>query len=318
MAEAPLPAGYEGLLTEVETQAEAAPDDGTINSKNSWILKYPPLIAACAALLRHHLKARALTAGQAKMFRRRWAAAVEMLILNPVNTCLGRTSEGLQCRAVVPDDESSGVCARHKDQILMVEMETVSGAAHEAGCLVCHQDFDNEASVACLMCFQRVHSEGCWDALFKQASQKTPKQGDVDAVLCGMCAVTRPVNSLLLWEVGEPGMVHVMSPTKAQCELAEEIDGDSWLMESYQLLCGEVADPQVACYLSVFGGHGTARQGTWVSGVQRACEVSREDEEKACEGWAAVTHRRVKRHPGLTRRRQRRAKTTARGETRRC
>ena len=57
MAEAPLPAGYEGLITEVETQAEAVPEDGTINSKSSWILKYPPLIAAAVALLRHHLKA---------------------------------------------------------------------------------------------------------------------------------------------------------------------------------------------------------------------------------------------------------------------
>ena len=127
-----------------------------------------------------------------------------------------------QCRDVVPYDESSGVCARHKDQILLVEMEAESGAAHEAGCLVCHQDFDNEASVACLMCFQRVQSEGCWDALYKQAGQKTPKQDDVDAVMCGMCTVTRSVDFLLLWEVSEPGMVHLMPPTKAQCELAVE------------------------------------------------------------------------------------------------
>ena len=133
MAEAPLPAGYEGLITEVETQAEAVPEDGTINSKSSWILKYPPLIAAAVALLRHHLKARALSAGQTKTLRRRWGEAVGMQILNPVNTCLGRTSEGLQCREVVPDVESSGVCARHKDQVLLVEMEAEFGAAHEAG-----------------------------------------------------------------------------------------------------------------------------------------------------------------------------------------
>ena len=86
MAEAPLPVGYEGLITEVETQAEAVPDDGTIKSKSSWILKHPPLIAASVALLRHHLKARASTAGQAKMLRRRWGEAVGMQILNPVNT----------------------------------------------------------------------------------------------------------------------------------------------------------------------------------------------------------------------------------------
>ena len=35
MAEAPLPVGYEGLITEVETQTEAVPEDGTINSKSS-------------------------------------------------------------------------------------------------------------------------------------------------------------------------------------------------------------------------------------------------------------------------------------------
>jgi hypothetical protein len=213
MAEAPLPAGYEGLLHEVETQAEAVPEDGTINSKNSWILKHPALVAACVALLRHHIKARALTAGQVKMFRRRWAAAVEMLILNPVNTCLGRTSEGLQCREVVQDSESSGVCARHKDQVLLVELEAVTGAAHEAPCMVCHQDFDNESAVACVICFQQVHSEGCWDELFKQANQKTPKEADVDAVLCGMCAVMKPAHFLLQWEVSEPGKVHLMPPT---------------------------------------------------------------------------------------------------------
>jgi hypothetical protein len=202
-----------------------------------------------------------LGAGQKKMLRRRWGEAVGMQVLNPVNTCLGRSSEGLQCREVVPDVESSGVCAGHKDQVLLVEMEAEFGAAHEAGCLVCYQDFDNEASVACVMCYQRVHAEDCWDALFKQAGLKTPKQDEVDAVLCGMCTVTRTFDFTLLWEVSEPGMVHLMPPTQAQCELAGEINGGAWLKESYQLLCAEVTDPQVATSQSlvVMGARGRAR-----------------------------------------------------------
>jgi hypothetical protein len=261
MAEAPLPVGYEVLLVELEAQAEAIPADGTINSQSSWILRHPPFVAAAVALLRHHLKARVLGAGQKKMLRRRWGEAVGMQVLNPVNTCLGRSSEGLQCREVVPDVESSGVCAGHKDQVLLVEMEAEFGAAHEAGCLVCYQDFDNEASVACVMCYQRVHAEDCWDALFKQAGLKTPKQDEVDAVLCGMCTVTRTFDFTLLWEVSEPGMVHLMPPTQAQCELAGEINGGAWLKESYQLLCAEVTDPQVATSQSlvVMGARGRAR-----------------------------------------------------------
>ena len=91
MAEAPLPANYERLFTVVETQARSIPEAGTINSKSSWVLNPPEHHAACVALLEYHVDARALTAWQAKTYRRRWASAVDLHVLNAVNTCLGIT-----------------------------------------------------------------------------------------------------------------------------------------------------------------------------------------------------------------------------------
>ena len=172
MATAPLPVQYEKLFKVVE---DLAPEAGTINNTNSWAHVHPVHnAAACVELLEHHLGAKGLSVGQTRLFRQKWAAAVEQHVLNSVDTCLGRTGDGLQCEELVPVNEISGVCAAHKGQILLKELEVEFGVAHEAPCLVCHHNFDKAVAVSCLMCFQKVHAEGCWDELFKKAGMNTP------------------------------------------------------------------------------------------------------------------------------------------------
>ena len=128
-----------------------------------------------------------MRSGQTKAFYTRWTDGVLKQILDPTDTCLGRTGEGLQCNERVPAGESSGLCFGHKGQTLLEESELEAGCAHEAPCQVCHQHFEDDDAVACVMCCQKTHS-GCWDPLFKGARLETPKTTDVDAVLCGLCA----------------------------------------------------------------------------------------------------------------------------------
>ena len=81
-------------------------------------------------------------------------------ILDPIDTCLGRTGEGLQCDEHVPVGESSGLCLGHISQTLLEqESELEEGCAHEALCQVCYQNFEDADAVACLICAFRKHTE---------------------------------------------------------------------------------------------------------------------------------------------------------------
>ena len=200
----------------------------------------PELHTAAVALLTYHLAAPHLRRGQSKAFHARWTEGVLKHILDPTDTCLGRTGEGLQCNEHVPEGEISGLCLGHRHVTLLEESELEEGCAHEALCQVCYQNFEDDDAVACLMCFQKIHRVGCWDALFKGVGLETPKTADVAAVLCGLCACLRTTIFTILWEAGTPGKVHLMPPTEEQIIRSMEIAGDPWLEECYQLLCAEV------------------------------------------------------------------------------
>ena len=145
-----LPAQYEKLVRELEALVL---DEGTLNTNNSWVPALPAQHTAAVALLKHHLGAARLSSGQSKIFHARWTEAVHKQILDPIDTCLGRTDDGLQCGEQVPDGEISGLCGVHKDQTLLEELERDTGCAHEAPCQVRHQRFENSDAASCLMCF---------------------------------------------------------------------------------------------------------------------------------------------------------------------
>ena len=69
-----LPDQYEKLVRELE---ELVPDEGTLNTKNCWVPALPAHHTAVVAVLKHHLGAARLSAGQSKIFRSRWAEAVQ-------------------------------------------------------------------------------------------------------------------------------------------------------------------------------------------------------------------------------------------------
>ena len=64
-----LPARYEKLVRELEA---LVPDEGTLNTKNSWVPALPARHkAAVEVMLKHHLGAARLSAGQSRVFRSR-------------------------------------------------------------------------------------------------------------------------------------------------------------------------------------------------------------------------------------------------------
>ena len=124
---ASLPDQYEKPVRELE---ELVPDeDGTLNTTNSWVPALPAHHKAAVEVLKHHLGATRLSAGQSKVFSSRWAEAVQKQGLDPIDSCLGRTGDGLQCSEKVLEGEISGLCGAHKDQTLLVELE------RDAGCV---------------------------------------------------------------------------------------------------------------------------------------------------------------------------------------
>ena len=92
MATAPLPVHYEKSLKVVE---DLAPEAGTVNATKSWIRVHPTHHTASVELLKHHLGAKGLSVGQTLIFRLRWAVRVQKHVLDSVDTCLGRTCDGL-------------------------------------------------------------------------------------------------------------------------------------------------------------------------------------------------------------------------------
>ena len=177
-----------------------------------------------------------LTRAQTKVFRSRWAMAVQRCTVSAVDTCSGRLPDGTQCEDAV-QGENSGVCEAHKNQTMLAELEAEQGPAHEAPCQMCLKGFDGDGGVACVVCFQGIHAEGCWEEVYKSAGLKTPKQEHVEAVLCGLCACLHSSDFQVLWEGGgNPGKVTLIPPTEKQIVLAAELAGTCWLEECFRSL----------------------------------------------------------------------------------
>ena len=129
---AKLPAHYEKMVRAVET---CAPEDGTLNKKNSWARVRPELHTAAVALLKYHMGATHLRSGRYKIFHARWTDGVLRHILDATDTCLDRAEEGLQCNEHVPDGENSGLCLGHRHQNLLAEASTDRLAHASLSCI---------------------------------------------------------------------------------------------------------------------------------------------------------------------------------------
>jgi hypothetical protein len=229
----PLPGQYEVLVSGLV--ANAPEGDETVNKQSSWVAWLEGHKKAAVACLRYHVGADDLTTAQSNVFKVKWSETVSDHILDPIDTCLGRTPTGLQCskKAIT----SSGLCSLHKGQTLLGEMEQDAGCANEAPCQVCHNRFDEEDAVQCAMCSQGVHGD-CWNGLYTGFKLEPPNMKDVDAVLCGLCATYRPYEFQILWEAGKESppyaTVHLMPPTE------EQIAAAPWIEECWKMLNDEV------------------------------------------------------------------------------
>ena len=106
-----LPAPYEEHVSKLEE--EVPEGESTLNVMNSWISPYGEHRKAAVLCLKHYLGAPELNPAQAKVFKARWAEAVSGHVEDPIDTCLGKTPEGLQCskKARV---QAAGCAARTK------------------------------------------------------------------------------------------------------------------------------------------------------------------------------------------------------------
>ena len=160
--------------------------------------------------------------------------------LASVSTCSGRMEDGLQCDVDV-NEVATGLCEAHREQDGTDEGD--QKGAQEASCQVCLGDFDEEEdSVACVMCDQKIHG-GCWDQAFRNARLATPEIGEVKAVLCGLCVCVRPALFTIVAEVTALRHLKVqVLPLKAlQINRAGELNGRPWIAECYDGLAQESA-----------------------------------------------------------------------------
>jgi len=215
-----------------EKVVSAIPREGSVNKSGSWRKFHPRWNAASSALLKYHWDSRSLGPDELVAFHEMWETSVMLPMESSVSTCSGRMEDGQQCDVDV-NGVATGLCEAHREQDGTDEGD--HKGAHEAPCQVCLEDFDEEEdSVACVLCDQKIHG-GCWDKAFKDARLATPEIGEVKAVLCGFCVCVRPALFTIVAEVTTLRhlKIQVLPLTARQINRAGELNGGPWMAECY-------------------------------------------------------------------------------------